>query len=1452
MSTSRLQGGRRTNSYGARERDLHRNVSYASTKRQAPPISSDEAYHYCLRAAYLAYLLQPRQKRVQHVANTSKKVERTSTLDLMADIKSIRDSKSTRFPHGFMAELDKRITNVLIGKEKGAEYQDAVVKRTFATFLNELKQPQYRKQMEKDRRVEDLLLIFYSRATGELQKGKVPDDDVWKLMVDRHVALFVRLISSTLANNDWTRDRPELSSRLKTLETKLLQHDQDLADSTRLNNTTNTQSIEVEIPRSYEVRDMPLVIRVCSLFAQPTAVAQADITAHRNEWTEQAALRDLKAYQSHMMLNTRVTLSESDFDLDDAFEAWRKGEFAELSQMMLAIVQSNPDLAKTSSAGSSLPAGLLKASTQAAGEGAMYGDIARQMSASAGAEADGSAGYALDQPVDMSQLNLDSGSPRDSATGSMSPIGGDAGANFTFIPPDARGHYRQALKVALTSDLADDTIAPASDGEAARLLSRPSMELLNEIATRWRIPPFTRLVLFLDVVREKYQTQEIPLETLDAAFVYAKAPPPEPTKKTLGGAKTAALVQASQGNLFDDPSRWTVADHALYRSILTTIHDALLRELYELFQQCYETKPASIGVVMYVLETHINSDALFSRSPADVAAFSDMLGQALRQKARDKYHELLSKNISDDAAQWEFFHVIQLGQAVVGLCERVKKRYRKNPEVMGVNPFVILVEEVLPAFAGDAKELVGRIMAEAKAKEGGVDDGIPIQDGFELYKELFGFHVEGLLQDFVWRWIAMTDAKLVDWIEAAVAHDDFQLRQDPKDKEAGLPPTEAERTSQSPVDVYRIFNQSIDQIVKLEWDDDLMYAKFMTAVSKSIGKGVARYCELLEIKFAKEMDRQTPEQEARSQQTQREKWMSAAKDAWASGGKVGAGGTGYKIEPFQFWPESFVKINDVEFATLQLDQVEKEINVDACADVIARLDPPPPINVRQRQGGSKFMFTIKIIEAEDLKAGDANGSSDPYVVLGDEYQKRLAKTRTVYQSLNPRWDETVDIHTTGPLNVIATVWDWDLLGDHDCLGRTSLKLDPSHFNDFLPREYWLDLDTQGRVLVRVSMEGERDDIQFYFGKAFRTLKRTERDMARKVTDKLSAYIQQCLSRRTLRVMGTGVTMSQAKGYFSKFSAQVAGRPMGSVASPGAATGATTSSGPTAGDVSNALKPLLTYFDDNFAIMKQTLTDSAMITVMTRLWKEALVTIESLLVPPLSDKISTQKPLGQQEVDIVYRWLQTLFDFFYAYDEEDKQAHGVPLDVLKSPKYHDLQNLNFFYFESTDNLIRTSDGIAQATARRQQDTAAKLNRLSAPSHLGGGGVLSPGATSLNAGARRTKSILMSRNLGTMRHAKQAKRAEAQADPNDDMILRILRMRPEAERYLRDRSRQKDRLAAAAAAEAIVRQSLMASRMGAGGLHGGLNAVGTGVGPGGRGRSGTAAAGGPSRQWATIRE
>lgn len=85
---------------------------------------------------------------------------------------------------------------------------------------------------------------------------------------------------------------------------------------------------------------------------------------------------------------------------------------------------------------------------------------------------------------------------------------------------------------------------------------------------------------------------------------------------------------------------------------------------------------------------------------------------------------------------------------------------------------------------------------------------------------------------------------------------------------------------------------------------------------------------------------------------------------------------------------------------------------------------------------------------------------------------------------------------------MVSVRDRALVGKHDTVGRAYICLDPRRYGDFMTHELWLDLDTQGRVLLRVSMEGEKDDPQFYFGRAFRSLKRAESDMVRVFIDKV--------------------------------------------------------------------------------------------------------------------------------------------------------------------------------------------------------------------------------------------------------------------------------------------------------------------------------------------------------------
>ncbi|KAI8454830.1 hypothetical protein BY996DRAFT_6568778 [Phakopsora pachyrhizi] len=77
----------------------------------------------------------------------------------------------------------------------------------------------------------------------------------------------------------------------------------------------------------------------------------------------------------------------------------------------------------------------------------------------------------------------------------------------------------------------------------------------------------------------------------------------------------------------------------------------------------------------------------------------------------------------------------------------------------------------------------------------------------------------------------------------------------------------------------------------------------------------------------------------------------------------------------------------------------------------------------------------------------------------------------LYETTSPNWNETFDISVKGSLWLVATIYKRNLVEKHKFVGRVFLHLNP-----------------------KVSMEGEKDDLQFYFGKAFRSLKSAETDM----------------------------------------------------------------------------------------------------------------------------------------------------------------------------------------------------------------------------------------------------------------------------------------------------------------------------------------------------------------------
>ena len=192
-------------------------------------------------------------------------------------------------------------------------------------------------------------------------------------------------------------------------------------------------------------------------------------------------------------------------------------------------------------------------------------------------------------------------------------------------------------------------------------------------------------------------------------------------------------------------------------------------------------------------------------------------------------------------------------------------------------------------------------------------------------------------------------------------------------------------------------------------------------------------------------------------------------------------------------------INDIEAARSRLDRLYQMMDVDEIAERMREFGSP---TTPERNDQVNFLYTIRIVRAENLLALDNNGFSDPYVVL-EINKEEIARTRTVYKSLTPRWDQTFDICLNErSADVLAIVYDEDVIGSNGECGSVWFKLSPKYYDDYQTHEFTLPLHPQGKLQLRVSMVGEKDDIQFWFVRAFRTLKRAENDAASLIVDQV--------------------------------------------------------------------------------------------------------------------------------------------------------------------------------------------------------------------------------------------------------------------------------------------------------------------------------------------------------------
>jgi hypothetical protein len=172
-----------------------------------------------------------------------------------------------------------------------------------------------------------------------------------------------------------------------------------------------------------------------------------------------------------------------------------------------------------------------------------------------------------------------------------------------------------------------------------------------------------------------------------------------------------------------------------------------------------------------------------------------------------------------------------------------------------------------------------------------------------------------------------------------------------------------------------------------------MYENITDSFRQTISKAIDQYCRSVETLFLNEM---FPRPSDYVQPQKSSAWLEKARQLAITGEK--------RVEPFNFRPESCVKLNNVEAARRLLDNMYNQMQADKIAEVIRSSAPPVPDKTER----DMFLFSVKIVIAEGLVPLDSSPSSklDTFVTLSDESGTRLAKTRTIYETLSPRCEFT--------------------------------------------------------------------------------------------------------------------------------------------------------------------------------------------------------------------------------------------------------------------------------------------------------------------------------------------------------------------------------------------------------------------------------------------------------------
>ncbi|AAS50755.2 ABL016Cp [Eremothecium gossypii ATCC 10895] len=963
-------------------------------------------------------------------------------------------------------------------------------------------------------------------------------------------------------------------------------------------------------------------------------------------------------------------------------------------------------------------------------------------------------------------------------------------AGVKVIPANSRGMLVKLLCILLEREQPSQTSPLSSDAQF----------LISKCARYWRLDYFsTRVSLFYTAYN---------LTLLDDG---------EMLKDDIEHLVQAAQSKGAQVSDTEfNSTNWNAVDRHQWLINLNHTFISCMNVLHLMLSGIYSKPKPKFSPVLNIYYNYVKTDPLMIQYNFPE---TDFYGKWMKQLKRclthtsEDYYASLVKQAKKEP--FGMYSIQDIAEGIVQQLKIIQKRYPK-PLLDEINITRTCAVVTIQKFLADLPEFINDAEQNALAENTEVLPAVALE-AYRAIQELKDIWVQLKPKDLSFN-TAVHDPfyKYLERLCADTCVRVHEVIHNSLKEETWEPIDESHHYSSSVLDIFKMMNESVQIFEKLQWENEYEIAKTKTRLLKSFSDGLCQYAakvlaiieeDLSQADSALHSDDNSYENLITLQGT-----AERMKNTWLFNEMRNAlmPALAEPPETYEFKQRTCVCLNNLSEMMQKINDLEETVNAEKISDTISKHQVKVEDKKDRSDKAVPQLYTIRIVKAENILSFNSDGSSNSAVTLVDtSVQREIAKTKVVRKTVNPMWDELFELVVpAGEARMIsATVWHHSAkinpVSSYKVCGKCSLLLDPTVYrSDGYPQETNLDLDTQGRLILQVSLESERFDAMFCVGRAHRALSRACDRAIGLMVSKFTAFVNFSLSRAALKTVVSSTTASAPGGAGTKTNV-----------------------------VYDAILPLFDYLNSNLAILATELTRSLLHKVMLQAWNTILHSADALLLPNLSCARSRKKVMSSKsmtlwenamsmakgdssdsaaaaatipgfgsaltprEIDVVFDWLRALcVDFFH------NGGEGPPLHDLKNQHYQNLLLVPVFYDKAADEL--------QAEVERlmpfYEQYLDRRNYFDFGRHTASRPALPKGS--------------LARKDSVWAHSSRRKRAQVAAavrqlehDPlevaavTQDILLRILLLRGRAA-YVQDTLSRRAELAKAIATRKLVRAAV----------------------------------------------